>query len=60
MTSSAQHALATGVVTGTRTVHRLRDFLREKDFIHPLSPQQINELRKNIQIVKCSQLWRTH
>lgn len=30
------------------------DFLREKDFIHPLSPQQISELRQNIQIVNCS------
>lgn len=30
------------------------DFLREKDFIRPLSPQQIKELRDNIQIVNCS------
>ena len=30
------------------------DFLREKDFIHPLSPQQIKELRQNVQIVNCS------
>ena len=30
------------------------DFLREKDFIHPLSPQQIDELRQNIKIVNCS------
>jgi hypothetical protein len=30
------------------------DFLKEKDFIRPLTPQQIAELRKNIQIVNCS------
>ncbi|HYM62267.1 MAG TPA: zf-TFIIB domain-containing protein [Thermoanaerobaculia bacterium] len=30
------------------------DFLREKDFICPLSPQQITELRENIQMVHCS------
>jgi len=30
------------------------DFLKEKDFIRPLTPQQINELRKNVQIVNCS------
>ena len=30
------------------------DFLREKDFIRPLSPQQIKELRKNIQMINCS------
>ncbi len=30
------------------------DFLREKDFIRPLSPQQINELRQNIQMISCS------
>jgi hypothetical protein len=29
------------------------DFLREKDYIHPLSPQQITELRKNIQFLNC-------
>jgi hypothetical protein len=29
------------------------DFLREKDYIHPLSPQQIAELRQNIQSVNC-------
>ena len=29
------------------------DFLREKDFVHPLSPQQLDELRKNIQSVNC-------
>jgi hypothetical protein len=29
------------------------DFLREKDYIHPLSPQQIAELRQNIQTVNC-------
>ena len=30
------------------------DFLREKDFIRPLSPQQIKELRQNIQMINCS------
>jgi len=30
------------------------DFLREKDFIRPLSPQQIEELRQNVQTVNCS------
>src|SRR5262249_10109259 len=30
------------------------DFLREKDFIRPLSPQQLAELRQNVQMVNCS------
>ena len=30
------------------------DFLREKNFIRVLSPQQIDELRKNIQTINCS------
>jgi hypothetical protein len=30
------------------------DFLREKDFIRPLTPQQIEELRKNVQVINCS------
>ena len=30
------------------------DFLKEKDFIRPLTPQQIGELRRNIKIVNCS------
>jgi hypothetical protein len=30
------------------------DFLREKNFIRPLSPQQIDELRRNVQTVNCS------
>jgi ssDNA-binding Zn-finger/Zn-ribbon topoisomerase 1 len=30
------------------------DFLREKNFIRPLSPQEIAELRQNIQVVNCS------
>jgi len=30
------------------------DFLREKDFIKPLTAHQIDELRKNIQTVNCS------
>ena len=30
------------------------DFLREKDFIRPLSPQQIADLRKEIEIIHCS------
>jgi hypothetical protein len=29
-------------------------FLREKDFIRPLTPQQIAELRKNVQTIRCS------
>ena len=30
------------------------DFLREKDFIKPLTPQQVAELRRNVQTVNCS------
>jgi hypothetical protein len=30
------------------------DFLREKDFIHPISRQQIAELKKTMQVVNCS------
>jgi hypothetical protein len=30
------------------------DFLREKDFIRPLSPEQVAALRKNVQTVNCS------
>jgi hypothetical protein len=30
------------------------DFLREKNFIRPLTPQQIDELRRNVQTVNCS------
>ena len=30
------------------------DFLREKDFIRPLSPPQLAELRQNIQTINCS------
>jgi len=30
------------------------NFLREKNFIRPLSPQQLEELRENIQMVNCS------
>src|SRR3990172_270855 len=30
------------------------DFLREKDFIRPLSPQQLAELRESIQSVTCA------
>src|SRR5688572_4122734 len=30
------------------------DFLKEKDFIRPLTPQQIAELRQNVQVVNCS------
>jgi Zn-finger nucleic acid-binding protein len=33
---------------------RFFEFLREKNFIRPLSPQQIEELRQNVQIVNCS------
>ena len=30
------------------------DFLKEKDFIKPLTTQQIAELRKNVQMINCS------
>lgn len=30
------------------------DFLREKDFIRPLSPQQLAELRQNVQTIHCA------
>ena len=30
------------------------DFLREKDFVRPLTPQQIAELRQNVQSVNCA------
>lgn len=30
------------------------DFLKEKDFIRPLTPQQIAELRRNVQMINCS------
>ena len=30
------------------------DFLREKDFIHPISREQLTELRKTMQVVNCS------
>jgi hypothetical protein len=30
------------------------EFLKEKDFIRPLSPQQMKELRENVQMVNCS------
>jgi hypothetical protein len=30
------------------------EFLKEKDFIRPLSPQQVADLRRNVQIVNCS------
>src|SRR5882672_10959534 len=30
------------------------EFLKEKNFIHPLSPAQIEELRQNVQFVNCS------
>jgi Zn-finger nucleic acid-binding protein len=30
------------------------DFLREKDFIRPLTAQQVDELRKNVQSVNCA------
>jgi hypothetical protein len=30
------------------------DFLREKDFIRPLTPQQIADLRQNVQSVNCA------
>jgi len=30
------------------------DFLREKDFIRPLSPAQLAELRQNVQTINCS------
>ena len=30
------------------------DFLRQKDFVKPLSPQQLQELRQNVQTINCS------
>ena len=30
------------------------DFLREKDFIRPLTAEQLQELRQNVQTVNCS------
>ena len=30
------------------------DFLREKDFVRPLTPAQLRELRQNVQTVNCS------
>ncbi len=30
------------------------DFLREKDFVRPLSPQQLADLRANVQMLNCS------
>jgi hypothetical protein len=30
------------------------EFLKEKNFIHPLSSEQIKELRQNVQFVNCS------
>jgi hypothetical protein len=30
------------------------DFLREKDYIRPLTPQQIAELRRNVKTVNCA------
>jgi hypothetical protein len=30
------------------------DFLREKDFIRPLTPEQLEQLRRNLQSVNCS------
>jgi DNA-directed RNA polymerase subunit RPC12/RpoP len=33
---------------------RFFEFLREKDFIRPLTPQQIDELRKDAAVVNCS------
>ena len=30
------------------------DFLREKDFVRPLTPQQLEELRQSVQTINCS------
>ena len=30
------------------------DFLKEKDFIKPLTPQQVEEVRRHVQMVNCS------
>src|SRR5436189_110351 len=32
----------------------LFEFLKDKNVIHPLSPEQIKELRQNVQFVSCS------
>lgn len=30
------------------------DFLREKNFVHPVSPEQLAEIRRNVPFVNCS------
>src|SRR5204863_2559634 len=30
------------------------DFLREKDFVRPLTPPQLDELRQNVRTINCS------
>ena len=36
------------------------DFLKEKNFIHALSPQEIQELKQNVQSVNCCNLLLSH
>jgi hypothetical protein len=33
---------------------RFNDFLKEKNFIQPLTPQQLHELRRNVRMINCS------
>lgn len=33
---------------------RFNDFLKEKNFIQPLTPQQLRELRKSVRMINCS------
>jgi hypothetical protein len=40
--------------TGHGRLMTFVDFLREKDFVRPLTPQQLDELRQNIQTINCS------
>ncbi len=36
------------------------DFLKEKNFIHALSPQEIQQLKQNVQSCELLQLWRVY
>jgi hypothetical protein len=40
--------------TGHGRLMSFIDFLRAKDFIKPLTPRQIEELRQNVQMINCS------
>jgi len=56
---AAQHAISVPALPeGTWAAHSFIEFLREKDFIRPLSAQQIADLRKSVPIVQLLELWR--